>query len=253
MSIFNITFSPTGGTKKVADIIASALDADITPVDLCEKTYDNVFIHFNINDICLFSVPSYGGRVPQTAVSRISHMRGCGARAIAVSVYGNREQEDTLLELCDTLKAAGFCVIAGITAIAEHSVVRSIAAGRPDLEDASELIGFTEKISEKLENMTEFEELAIPGNRPYKKSGGGMKPFGGDNCIKCSKCASECPVGAISTDDPSSPGDNNCISCMRCISVCPVSARTLDKNLLDGISQKLSAVCAERKKGELYI
>ena len=80
-----------------------------------------------------------------------------------------------------------------------------------------------------------------------------MKPFGGNNCVKCEKCAVECPVGAIPPADPASPGNDNCISCMRCISVCPVSARTLDKNLFDGISQKLSAVCAERKKGELYI
>ena len=154
MSIFNINFSPTGGTAKVADILASALDSDITSVDLCEKTYDTVFIHFNINDICLFAVPSYGGRVPQIAIDRISHMSGSGARAIAVVVYGNREQEDTLLELCDTLKAANFCVIAGIEAIAEHSVIRKFAAGRPDADDIAVLKSFAAQIAEKLDFLT---------------------------------------------------------------------------------------------------
>lgn len=254
MSIFNITFSPTGGTKKCADILANALDSDITTVDLCEKTYDSVYIHFNINDICLFAVPSYGGRVPQVAIDRISHMTGSGARAIAMVVYGNREQEDTLIELCDALKAANFCVVAGVCAIAEHSVIRKFAAGRPDEDDKAELITFAEKIAEKLENMTEPENVTVPGNTPYKKrGGGGMKPAADENCVKCGKCALSCPVSAISTDDPSSIGDENCISCMRCIAVCPKGARNLDSGLVAAVTEKLSAVCSERKTGELYI
>ena len=254
MSIFNINFSPTGGTAKVADILASALDSDITSVDLCEKTYDTVFIHFNINDICLFAVPSYGGRVPQIAIDRISHMSGSGARAIAVVVYGNREQEDTLLELCDTLKAANFCVIAGIEAIAEHSVIRKFAAGRPDADDIAVLKSFAAQIAEKLENMTEPENINVPGNKPYKERGGsGMKPVANENCIKCGKCALECPVSAIPPENPSATGSDACISCMRCISVCPSKARALDPGLTAFLTEKLGAVCTERKNNKIYI
>ena len=254
MSIFNINFSPTGGTARVADILASELDSDITTVDLCEKAYDSVFIHFNINDICIFAVPSYGGRVPQTAINRISHMTGSGARAIAVVVYGNREQEDTLIELCDTLKASNFCVIAGIEAIAEHSVIRQFASGRPDADDASVLKSFASQIAEKLETMAEPKSIDVPGNKPYKERGGsGMKPVAGSNCINCGKCAVECPVGAIPADDPSSIGNDNCISCMRCISVCPSNARALDPKLTAFLTEKLGAVCTERKNNRIYL
>lgn len=253
MSLFNITFSPTGGTKKAADIIAGALDSDITDVDLCDKAYDSVYVHFNINDVCIFAVPSYGGRVPQTAIDRIGHMSGSGARAIAIVVYGNRAQEDTLLELCDTLKSAGFCVVAGICAIAEHSVIRKFAAGRPDKEDEAELVKFASQISQKLESMTTPEHITVPGNNPYKQRGGSMKPIAGDSCIKCGKCAAECPVDAIPTDSPSSVGNDNCISCMRCISVCPTGARALDAKLREMLTEKLGAVCSQCRANELFL
>lgn len=253
MGLFNITFSPTGGTKKVADILARALDNEVADVDFCDKLYDTVYVDFNINDVCLFAVPSYGGRVPKTAIDRIMRMTGGGARAIALVVYGNREQEDTLLELCDTLKSAGFCVVAGVCAIAEHSVIRKIAAGRPDKDDEAELFGFAEKISEKLKTMTKPESIIVPGNTPYKSRGGSMKPASGAGCIKCGKCALECPVDAIPFDAPSSLGNDNCISCMRCISVCPTGARKLDDKLVAMLTEKLSKVCSQRKKCELYI
>lgn len=61
MRYYNIHFSPTGGTKKVADIICSALEGDFIEIDLCGNIEQT---SLNEEDICLVSVPSYGGRVP---------------------------------------------------------------------------------------------------------------------------------------------------------------------------------------------
>ena len=53
----------------ITDIICGALEVDFNEIDLCcniEQT------SLSDEDICVVSVPSYGGRVPSTAISLIS-------------------------------------------------------------------------------------------------------------------------------------------------------------------------------------
>lgn len=80
--------------------------------------------------------------MPQAATERLSAIRGNGAKAVLLCVYGNRAYEDTLVELEDTAKQAGFRVIAAIAAIAEHSIARQFATGRPDAQDQARLHTF---------------------------------------------------------------------------------------------------------------
>ena len=61
MTYYNIHFSPTGGTKKVADIICGALKGDFKEIDLCSNIEQTLLSE---EEICVVSVPSYGGRVP---------------------------------------------------------------------------------------------------------------------------------------------------------------------------------------------
>ena len=102
-------------------------------------------------DLCLVAVPSYGGRVPGVNAERLRRITGNGAKAILVCVYGNREWDDTLTELQDVLEALGFVCVAAVAAVAEHSMFRQFAAGRPDREDAAQLSAFAGKIREKLD------------------------------------------------------------------------------------------------------
>ena len=67
------------------------------------------------------------------------------AQCILVCVYGNRAYDDTLAELEDIARSCGFRVVAAVTAIAEHSIVRQIAQGRPDSQDIEELQLFAKK------------------------------------------------------------------------------------------------------------
>jgi len=111
MSNYSIYFSPTGGTKKVTDILGNALASDWKEIDLCREVAP---MDLTAEDVCLVSVPSYGGRVPGIALNRLTAIKANGAKAVLVCVYGNREWEDTLTELQDTLESCGFVCAAAV-------------------------------------------------------------------------------------------------------------------------------------------
>ena len=186
MAVYTIVFSPTGGTKKAADLFAEAFCKDYVTIDLTERGRDFSKDSFVQEDICIVAVPSYGGRVPDAAVSRLRQMKGNGAGAILMVVYGNRDYDDTLVELQDTLTDAGFSCVAAVAAIAEHSIMRQFATGRPDAQDAQELSDFAGLIRRKMEEGTGSGQVVLPGNHPYKSYGGvPMKPQAGKSCTRC--------------------------------------------------------------------
>lgn len=248
MSVYSIYFSPTGGTKKVADVLASCFD-HASQVDI---TVHSVAPELTNEDVCIVAVPSFGGRVPGAAVERIRQLRGNGAKAVAVVVYGNRDFDDTMLELKNELENAGFAVAAGVAAVAEHSIMHQFGAGRPDPSDETELRSFGEKIKEKI--AAGQIGVQVPGKEPYREYGGvPMKPSAGSKCTACGLCAKGCPVGAIDVKNPKGVNKKKCISCMRCISVCPKKARKVSPLLLTIAGLKMKKNCSERKKNSLYL
>ncbi len=253
MKLYDIVFSPTGGTQKVSDILTGALEGEVSTVDLSDSRQDFNAVTLTQEDVAFLCVPSYGGRVPAVAAERLCQMHGNGARAVLVCVYGNRAYEDTLAELEDTAKQAGFRVVAAVAAIAEHSIARQFAAGRPDAQDTAQLAEFAQQIQRKLA-AGDDSEPAIPGSRPYKKAGkSGMVPKASKDCVSCGLCAASCPVQAIDKDNPKRVDETACICCMRCVAVCPHSARALNAVALSAVSLMLKKVCSERKDCELFL
>mgnify|MGYP007069439849 CR=1 FL=1 len=86
--------------------------------------------------------PVYGGRLPSLMVERLAPFCGKDTLAVTAVVYGNRAFEDALLELNDCVKAQGFRVAASAALVAEHSMVPSVAHGRPDGQDLEQLHQF---------------------------------------------------------------------------------------------------------------
>ena len=247
---YSIYFSPTGGTKKVADILVSNLGGVFCEVDICR---DIESMTFQADDVCLVSVPSFAGRVPAVAIERLKKFSGNGAKAILNCVYGNREWDDTLTELQDTLESCGFICVAAVAAVAEHSIFRQFATGRPDSADAAELAEFARKITAKLESGA-FGELKLAGSHgPYKAVGPiPFKPAADDTCDACGICAAGCPVGAISKSDPRKTDKELCISCMRCRDICPRHARDLDPAFMQAAGEMMAPKLGGHKKNYLF-
>ncbi len=250
--IYNMTFSPTGGTKKVADILVSNFGAEYESIDLCNPAFTK--IDFTSEAVAVISVPSYAGRVPCTATERIAMMHGNDARVILVCVYGNRAYDNTLAEMKDIAEKTGFRPIAAVAAIAEHSVVRILAAGRPDRNDAVVLAEMALYIKKKL-NAGDDTPIHVPGTAPEKpigNIGGKMAPMVTETCTHCGICADECPTQAICLETMEAD-QVKCIGCMRCISVCPSEARRLavTPEKLGGVP--IDVLCSNRQKNALFI
>lgn len=252
MNVYKMVFSPTGGTMKAANMVAQTLADEVTLVDLCDSKKDFRSLVLNEDDVAVIAVPSYGGRVPTTAVARLSKCRGNGARAVLMAVYGNRAYEDTLLELQDTVKEAGFKVVAAIAAVAEHSIAHQFATGRPDAQDQQLLETFAQSIKEKLAS-GELSAPHLPGNRPYKTSSVSMVPKATKACVSCGLCAQKCPVQAIDRLYPQNVDKKACISCMRCVTICPQHARTIHPIMQFAAGLALKKACSQRKEAELFI
>lgn len=252
MSIYTMYFSPAKSTEQIVTIIGKEF-GDCTKIDLTRKDLDSSYM-FSKNDICIIGVPSYGGRVPSTALEKMDKFEGHQAKAILVVSYGNRAYDDTLRELQDFLSQRNFTCIGAIAAIAEHSIMHQFAAGRPDAADKKELTGFAKQILAKIDTAPERSTLKLPGNYPYREYHGlPLKPRASRQCTSCGLCAQLCPTGAIPKEAPATTNTSLCITCMRCVSVCPKKARSVSRLKCTLASFKMKKSCSGRKENALFL
>lgn len=254
MAIYQITFSPTGGTRKVAQTIASGIGDSIETLELCVPVSKLTEVTLSTDDVAVIAMPVYGGRIPSLAIERLqSQIKADGAQCVIVAVYGNRAYDDALLEMFNTCTKMGFQVVAAVGAVAEHSIVRKYGATRPDADDMYELKTFGDTVKKALAAGTILAKDKLPGKFPYKNPMAGPNPTADSSCLKCGACADNCPVGAISMANLRKVDKSLCVSCMRCVSVCPNGARSIGKIMHGMIALAIKKGCAERKKNELFI
>lgn len=254
LQLVNLVFSPTGGTKKVSQIVEESFSTDGIFVDLTEPIFNESDVQIDPDDICLIAVPAFGGRVPKIAEKRISLLNGNNAKVILIVTFGNRDFEDSLIELQDIAISANFKPIAAIAAVTQHSIMPQFGTGRPNMADKIEIKKFTETIVDYIYKVKFADQLQLPGNEPYKDHHKiKIHPKGNNKCNECKECALACPVEAIDKNNPRVTDINKCISCMKCVSICKNNSRKVNKMMTYIAANKMAAEFEEVKKNQLFL
>jgi ferredoxin len=220
---------------------------------------------FTQDDIVVFGVPVYIGRVPNLIRDYFASIQGNGAIGIPVVVYGNRAYDDALLELKDIMHSNGFRCISAAAFIGEHSFSYTLGGGRPDADDLQKATAYGEEIARKiLSGCIIPDSLQVPGNFPYRfynaKSSENksidirkVKPqTDPEKCNNCGLCAMLCPMGAIDPTNCSEvPGI--CIKCCACIKKCKTKAKYfIDPTYLEHKEILEKNFTTPRKEPEIY-
>ncbi len=258
-NIHLIYFSPTHTSAKIVYAIAEGMDAafmsesDVTREGLdMEETIDD--------ELTIIAAPVYGGRVSETAIERFKKFKSIHhAPIVPVVLYGNRDYEDALRELCDLVTAQGFIPVAAGAFVGEHSYSRKnmpIAEGRPDEADLDRAVRFGKEIIAKLREVSCvecLEPLKVKGNYPYRVKGPSTPQApvtDNELCTRCGYCMDACPTQAISMVNGEMYSDPNlCIKCCACVKECPEGARTFNTPYTEMLHKNFSA----RKEPEIFI
>lgn len=270
--VWGMYFTGTGTTEKVVTHIgkkiAEKLGVEYEDYDFTLPKVRKVEKSFTEEDLVVFGTPVIAGRVPNLLLKYLDTLKGNGALAVPVVLYGNRNFDDTLIELRNILKDKGMKPIAGGAFIGEHSFSKILGAGRPDAKDMEIASTFAENIFEKVTGKDFDPEklIEVKGETPIRfyyqprDSKGNsidirkVKPKTNmELCNKCGLCASICPLGSINPEDPSDVF-GICMKCCACVKRCPNGAKYYDdENYLYHQHELEAQYASIRREPELFL
>lgn len=156
-------------------------------------------------------------------------MQGGGALAAAVVLFGNRNFDDSLIELRDILCADGFAVVGGAVFVGEHSFSRTLGAAVPTRRTWRRWTIFPAPSRRRCARSRPppAEPVSVRGEEPIRPYYTPRDRAGNHinilkvrpktdltRCTGCGLCAGLCPMGSI---DPAHPEEVRgiCIKCAR--------------------------------------
>lgn len=254
-------FSPTGTSSAVAKAVAEGIG--IKNVEIINATRPEVRASsFTVasDEVLIVAVPVYAGRVPAVIEEWLELINPEKCPAVCITLYGNRDFDDALLELKNILTKNGARPVACGAFIGEHSFSTDefpVAVNRPDNSDMAKAEEFGIKIKEILKSFdaSSDQEISVPGNFPYKERPPKMSLdfiAVSDECIRCGICAEVCPVEAIDEQTPETTDIDKCIRCCACIKACPEDIRSIKDGPILDISKRLNTNFSERKEPVFY-
>lgn len=262
MSIYSLSFSPTGTSSKIlhgiTEGIGNILDTDIISRNLTFNPIDDIAL--NSEDIIIAAAPVYGGKIAPIVKQRLNGIKGNDSKCIVVAVYGNRAFEKATEDFASFMSDCGFLVCGAAAFIGEHSYSTAdtpIAAGRPDSQDMANALDFGKEIALKIKTneLREVDTSTLTDESVPDESSANFRNFvigyqqqqatnpivylpdvDFSLCDECGVCYDVCPTEAIAPDrkevDPT-----KCIKCCACVKNCPQGARRYSTPFAEVLSE----------------
>lgn len=227
-------FSPTGGTEKIARVVAGALGKKLglepEYISFTRPAEREREYQFGPGELLVMASPVYAGRLPNKLMPEYkAKIFGEGAVAVPVCVFGNRSPDEAPRELALLLEGNGFRLAGGAAFAGRHAFSDKVGEGRPDEEDLAQMADFAAKIADKLAGeelpLLELDRGEIGTYYTPLKADGTPAKFlkakpltRWEMCTACGACARACPMGSIDPNTMDAVG--LCIKCQACVRKC---------------------------------
>lgn len=268
--LWAVYFSPTGGTRNTARLVSKSLSADLgipaQEIDLTRPANRKQTYAFVREDLVVLASPVYAGRVPNKLRPDLEKcLVGNGARVVPVSVFGNRNFDDALIELKTLAEELGFRPVGAAAIVNRHAFCHGLAADRPNAQDKDDILAFSKEVARRVTSSEATPAFVVDGRNPVGPYYTPLKADGTpavflkakpqthrDRCDQCGACAKLCPMRAIDPNDCALvPG--LCIKCHACVHFCHTDAKYFDDPAFLSHVKMLEENCVQPRDNRFFL
>jgi ferredoxin len=236
MKIYNIYFSPTRSTEKIANYFSSYID--MIDIDLTVPENRNS-LQIESDSVTVLSIPTYSQNVP---IPLRNCLKKIESKSVVVNVtYGGLSYGNLVYEIMKLLPKSTL-IGYSITPV-KHSYLDKTP--EINFEEYNILINRI-KNQDFQERKAKYRVKNIFSNilEKWRTKYNYKIVYESSKCNQCNECIQKCPTTSINQDYKIS---KNCIRCSRCVTVCP------NKALIAKISLPLKIYLLKKAKTNIII